>query len=38
MENKVSTQRPQHLEWHETLEIHELTAFQSNGLIKIKKA
>ncbi|WP_035690068.1 spore coat protein [Bacillus atrophaeus] len=25
------------LAWHETLEIHELVAFQANGLIKLKK-
>ncbi|WP_227521941.1 spore coat protein [Bacillus solitudinis] len=29
---------PQHLAWHETLEIHELVAFQSVGLMKLKKA
>ncbi|MGG3798602.1 spore coat protein [Metabacillus fastidiosus] len=29
---------PQHLAWHETMEIHELVAFQSIGLIKLKKA
>ncbi|WP_227939961.1 spore coat protein [Alkalihalobacillus deserti] len=29
---------PDHLAWHETLEIHELTAFQSIGLMKLKKA
>lgn len=29
---------PQHLAWHETLEIHELVAFQSVGLLKLKKA
>ncbi|PIB49707.1 spore coat protein, partial [Pseudomonas sp. 2995-1] len=27
----------QHLAWHETLEIHELVAFQANGLMKLKK-
>lgn len=27
-----------HLAWHETLEIHELVAFQSIGLMKLKKA
>lgn len=27
-----------HLAWHETLEIHELVAFQSNGLQKLKKS
>ena len=32
----VQTKR-QHLAWHETLEIHELVAFQANGLIKLKK-
>lgn len=25
------------LAWHETLEMHELVAFQSNELIKLKK-
>lgn len=30
-------QRPNHLAWHETLELHELVAFQSFGLIKLKK-
>jgi spore coat protein F len=38
MENNPSALRPQHLAWHETLEIHELTAFQSIGLMKLKKA
>jgi spore coat protein F len=28
--------RPQHLAWHETLELHELVAFQWVGLMKIK--
>jgi len=27
----------QHLAWHETLEVHELVAFQSMGLFKLKK-
>ncbi|MEW9109585.1 MAG: spore coat protein [Cytobacillus gottheilii] len=36
MEN-MYTQMP-HLAWHETLEIHELTAFQSIGLMKLKTA
>jgi spore coat protein F len=27
-----------HLAWHETLEIHELVAFQANGLVKLKKS
>ncbi|MBU9712855.1 spore coat protein [Evansella tamaricis] len=26
----------EHLAWHETLEIHELVAFQANGLMKVK--
>jgi spore coat protein F len=29
--------RPNHLAWHETLEIHELVAFQAIGLMKLKK-
>ncbi|WP_142248104.1 spore coat protein [Alkalihalobacterium alkalinitrilicum] len=29
---------PQHLAWHETLDMHELVAFQSIGLLKLKKA
>lgn len=29
---------PKHLAWHETLEIHELVAFQAIGLMKLKKA
>lgn len=29
---------PNHLAWHETLEIHELVAFQAIGLMKLKKA
>lgn len=28
--------QPEHLAWHETLEIHELVAFQSIGLMKLK--
>ena len=28
----------QQLAWHETLELHELAAFQTNGLIQFKKA
>ncbi|MFP3589300.1 hypothetical protein SCB29_37750, partial [Paraburkholderia sp. SIMBA_055] len=28
----------QQLAWHETLELHELTAFQTNRLIQFKKA
>lgn len=30
--------RPDHLAWHETLEIHELVAFQSIGLMKLKSS
>ena len=29
---------PNHLAWHETLDLHELVAFQANGLIKLKKS
>lgn len=29
---------PNHLAWHETLELHELTAFQANGLMKMKQS
>lgn len=28
---------PDHLAWHETLELHELAVFQSNGLMALKK-
>lgn len=34
MERKQN--QPNHLAWHETLEIHELIAFQSVGLMKLK--
>ena len=27
---------PNQLAWHETLDLHELVAFQANGLIKLK--
>jgi spore coat protein F len=27
-----------HLAWHETMELHELIAFQANGLMKLKKS
>ncbi|WP_096273598.1 spore coat protein [Paucisalibacillus globulus] len=37
MEESMNRQ-PQHLAYHETLEIHELVAFQSIGLMKLKKA
>lgn len=30
------SQNPRHLAWHETLEIHELTAFQANNLMGFK--
>ena len=29
---------PNQLAWHETLDLHELVAFQANGLIKLKKS
>lgn len=29
---------PNHLAGHETLDLHELVAFQANGLIKLKKS
>lgn len=32
------TRNPEHLAWHETLEIHELVAFQAIGLVKLKTA
>ncbi|TMW71412.1 spore coat protein [Alteribacter natronophilus] len=35
MENSI---QENHLAWHETLEIHELVAFQAVGLIRLKKA
>ncbi|MFS0671821.1 spore coat protein [Ornithinibacillus sp. 179-J 7C1 HS] len=35
---KSMNRQPQHLAWHETLEIHELVAFQAIGLMKLKKA
>ena len=28
---------PNHLAWHETLDLHELVAFQANGLMKLKR-
>lgn len=31
-----TTSRPNHLAWHETLELHELVIFQSIGLMKVK--
>lgn len=31
-----SKQNPEHLAWHETLEMHELTAYQSNNLMNFK--
>lgn len=39
MENNYQTHHmPDHLAWHETLELHELVAFQSVGLMKLKNA
>jgi spore coat protein F len=35
---ETNDRKPRHLAYHETLEIHELVAFQSNGLMKLKKA
>lgn len=32
-----SVKRPNHLAWHETLDMHELVAFQAIGLMKLKK-
>ncbi|MUK88840.1 spore coat protein [Ornithinibacillus sp. L9] len=34
----TENRQPRHLAWHETLEIHELVAFQSVGLMKIKNS
>jgi spore coat protein F len=34
----VRNTHPQSLAWHETLELHEIVAFQSNGLMQLKKA
>ncbi|WP_085991526.1 spore coat protein [Oceanobacillus senegalensis] len=34
---EANTNRPNHLAWHETLEIHELVAYQSFCLMKMKK-
>lgn len=30
--------QPETLAWHETLELHELVAFQTNGIFKLKKS
>ncbi|SEA54295.1 spore coat protein F [Thalassobacillus cyri] len=38
MYQHYASQAPQHLAWHETLDLHELVAFQSIGLMKLKKA
>ena len=38
MDLKKEPSNQNHLAWHETMEIHELVAFQSIGLIKLKKA
>lgn len=32
----TSKEAPKHLAWHETMEMHELTAFQTNYLMKFK--
>lgn len=37
MEMEMENRRPNHLAWHETLELHELVAFQSFGLMRLKK-
>ncbi|RYL93844.1 spore coat protein [Sporolactobacillus sp. THM7-4] len=37
MNNNYPNLSADHLAWHETLEIHELVAFQSIGLMKLKK-
>lgn len=37
-ENYLEQRQPRHLAWHETLEIHELVAFQSIGLMKLKQS
>ncbi|MFD2042883.1 spore coat protein [Ornithinibacillus salinisoli] len=34
----TESRQPRHLAWHETLEIHELVAFQSVGLMKLKNS
>lgn len=36
METRKTTY-PSHLAWHETLDLHELVAFQTIGLMKLKK-
>src|SRR5688572_7677675 len=36
MEEK-EVRRPNHLAWHETMELHELVVFQAIGLMKLKK-
>lgn len=38
MNNNRDHMSQKHLAWHETLEIHELVAFQSIGLLKLKSA
>jgi len=32
----MNEERPAHLAWHETLELHEITAMQSTALMKLK--
>lgn len=34
----MPSKHPQHLAWHETMEMHELTAYQSNQLMHFKMA
>jgi spore coat protein F len=36
--DEESSREPEHLAWHETLEIHELVAFQAIGLVRLKTA
>lgn len=33
----IKNQTPEHLAWHETMELHELVAFQAVGLMKLKE-
>lgn len=37
-DQQTSGHSHRHLAWHETMELHELTAFQANALIKLKKS
>lgn len=38
LESNENRQKARHLAWHETLELHELTASQTTGLIKLKRS